>query len=133
MNVIRVWRDGTETFTLQVHDGTSLKAIYATHSEISRQLDSCGSTHDETIYSIRIVGTKTFVEHWTANSTYKGNRDKVGFRKTVPYEMANNAYCKLSDAIRALHSDSDDVVEVFEMLKSFVEDLEGGNDEKEGR
>lgn len=132
MNVFRVWRDGTETFTLTVHDGASLKAIYATHTTIYRELDSCGSTHSEITYSIRLVGVRVFVERWATDSVYRSNRDRTGFRKPIAFEVGNNAYRKFAETIRSLHSDSDDVVEVYESIRQFVED-EAMRDEKEGR
>ncbi|MDE1816575.1 MAG: hypothetical protein KGI11_08460 [Thaumarchaeota archaeon] len=132
MNVFRVWRDGTETFTLTVHDGASLKAIYATHTAIHRELDSSGSTHSEITYSIRLVGVRVFVERWVTDALYKSNRDRTGFRMPVALEVGNNAYHKFAETIRALRSDSDDVVEVYECIRQFVED-EAIKDEKEGR
>lgn len=134
MNVFRVWRDGSgaETFTLQVHDGASLRAIYATHTTIQRELDSCGSTHSEITYSIRLVGVRTFVERWTTDAIYKSNKDRTGFRKAVSFVVGNNAYRKFAEWIRELHSDSDDVVETYESIRQFIED-EAMKDEKERR
>ena len=132
MNVFRVWRDSTETFTLTVHDGASLKAIYATYTTIHRELDSCGSAHSEITYSIRLVGVRVFVERWTTDTIYRSNRDRTGFRMPVAFEVGNNAYRNFAETIRSLHSDSDDVVEVYESIRQFVED-EAMRDEKKGR
>lgn len=122
MNVFRVWRDSTETFTLTVHNGSSLKAIYATRATIHKQLDSCGSTHSEITYSIRLVGVRTFVERWATDAIYTSNKDRTGFRKAVAFEAGHGAYQKFAEAIRDLHSDSDDVVEVWESIRQFIED-----------
>lgn len=124
MNTIRTWRDGTETFSLILHDGKSLKAVYAIHDVIYRQLNKCGYEHEKVSYSIRIVGQKTFVERWRDDMTYSCTRDRLGFRKSVPYEVTINAWRKMTERIRKIHSDSDDVVELYEAVKKFVGEYE---------
>ncbi|MGH2611731.1 MAG: hypothetical protein ACRDFB_01625 [Rhabdochlamydiaceae bacterium] len=125
MNIYRVFRDGLETFELIVHDGVALKTVTATHTEIKRQVDTCGSSQQQISFSIRYVGNACFVERWENNPYHKNSsRNRLGFRKALNTSTGLEAFRKYASAIKEGHSDSDTVIEIYEMVKQYVENFE---------
>jgi hypothetical protein len=118
-----VLRDGEEIWELIVRDGAYLKIVTATYTTTRRQLDSCGSLHAQSTYSIRCVESRCFVERWE-NDFHRSNRDKVGFRKSINVTDGLEAFRKYAEVIKKLSSDTEEVVEVYEMISQYTRNFE---------
>ncbi len=125
MNWYRVFRDGTDNiWELTVMDGRRIKSVTASHREIVKQIDTCGQQGHLTAFSIRVVGeAEAFTERWECNPDFD-NRDKTGFRKAIKVGVGMEMYRKYADAIKEMKSDTEDVVELYEMLKEYVNNFE---------
>lgn len=120
----RVFRDADVVFDLTVRNGGNyhVRYVLAQHAVRHRSPEPCGKWKEVTCYRISIINDKAFVERWATPRT------KESFRKEIPYAIAENTIGKYFGIIKDLHSDAEDVVEVFEMVRQFVEDYEVGID-----
>ena len=117
--IYRYYRDGGETFQLTLSDNATYRSIIGTYSSTVQNLDSCGSMYGEECYGLRIVGNRCFVERWK-NHYHESPRDKTGFRKNIEFAVANKAFNNYAEMIREAKSDSDSVVEIWNLIKEFV-------------
>lgn len=121
----RIFRDADEVFDLTVRNGGSYHVRYVLAQHAIRHIspEPCGKWKEVLYHRISIINNKAFVERWTTPKT------KESFRKEISYTIAENTIGKYFDIIKDLHSDTEDIVEVFEMIRQFVE----GFDEKKRR